>query len=166
MAGHSPSDFYLSFVSVHEQMLGANKYIAQVRTRSSVIRGYQMIESAILDYNQFHILPFDEPAAIKFDELRKLGIRIGTMDLRIAAIALSHAVAVLTRNTVEPGVSRTGQGSHRFPRIRLTWHGPDVAQIVQRVRTRSNMATCCGDQQFMCQLKRARNLVSQPRRSA
>ena len=101
MAGHSPSDFYLSVVSVHEQMLGANKYIAQVRTRSSVIRGYQMIESAILDYNQFHILPFDEPAAIKFDELRKLGIRIGTMDLRIAAIALSHAFAVLTRNTVD-----------------------------------------------------------------
>lgn len=101
MAGHSPSDFYLSVVSVHEQMLGANKYIAQARARSSVIRGYQMIESAILDYNQFHIVPFDEPAAIKFDELRKLGIRIGTMDLRIAAIALSHAFTVLTRNTID-----------------------------------------------------------------
>src|SRR3990172_9523856 len=101
MAGHSPSDFYLSIVTVHEQMLGANKYLAQARTRSGVIRGYQMIESAILDYNQFRILPFDEPAAIKFDELRKLGIRIGTMDLRIAAIALSNAFIVLTRNTVD-----------------------------------------------------------------
>ncbi len=36
------------------------------------------------------ILPFDEPAAIKFDELRQAGVRIGTRDLRIASIALSH----------------------------------------------------------------------------
>ena len=101
MARHSQSDFYLSIISVHEQMLGASKYVAQARTRSSVIRGYQMIESAMLDYNQFRILPFDEPAAIRFDDLRKLGVRIGTMDLRIASIALSHKYTVLTRNTVD-----------------------------------------------------------------
>jgi tRNA(fMet)-specific endonuclease VapC len=91
MARYHPSDFYLSVVSVHEQMLGASKFVAQAKSRASVVRGYQMIESAILDYNRFHILPFDEPAAIKFDDLRKQGIRSGTMDLRIASIALSQA---------------------------------------------------------------------------
>ncbi len=101
MKQFNQTDFSVSVVSIHEQMLGANKYISQARTRASVIRGYQMIETALLDYNQFHILPFDEPAAIKFDELRQLGVRIGTMDLRIASIALSHECTVLTRNGVD-----------------------------------------------------------------
>lgn len=95
------TDFFVSVISIHEQMLGANKYVSQARTRASVIRGYQMIETALLDYNQFQILPFDEPAAIKFDELRQAGVRIGTMDLRIASIALSPECTVLTRNSVD-----------------------------------------------------------------
>ena len=101
MKRFNQTDFFVSVVSIHEQMLGANKYVSQARTRASVIRGYQMIETALLDYNQFQILPFDEPAAIKFDELRQAGVRIGTMDLRIASIALSHECTVLTRNGVD-----------------------------------------------------------------
>jgi len=49
------------------------------------------------------VLPFDEPAAIEFDAFRSQGVRIGTMDLRIAAIAVSNDLAVLTRNTVDFG---------------------------------------------------------------
>ncbi len=101
MTQFKQTDFFVSIVSIHEQMLGANKYVSQARTRASVIRGYQMIETALLDYSQFQILPFDEPAAIKFDELRQAGVRIGTMDLRIAAIALSNECTVLTRNSVD-----------------------------------------------------------------
>lgn len=66
-----------------------------------MVRGYQMIESALQTYDACRILPFDEPAAIPFDELRRQGIRIGTMDLRIASIALSHGFTILTRNTVD-----------------------------------------------------------------
>ena len=101
MTQFKQTNFFVSVVSIHEQMLGANKYVSQARTRASVIRGYQMIEIALLDYNQFQILPFDEPAAIKFDELRQTGVRIGTMDLQIASIALSHECTVLTRNGVD-----------------------------------------------------------------
>lgn len=101
MTQFKQTDFFVSVVSIHEQMLGANKYVSQARTRASVIRGYHMIETALLDYNQFQILPFDEPAAIKFDELRQTGVRIGTMDLRIASIGLSHECTVLTRNGVD-----------------------------------------------------------------
>ena len=39
------------------------------------------------------------PAA--FTRFRKQGIRIGTMDLRIASIALAHVATLLTRNTVD-----------------------------------------------------------------
>jgi tRNA(fMet)-specific endonuclease VapC len=40
---------------------------------------------------------------MKFDDLRKQGVRTGTMDLRIASIALSHDFTVFTRNTVDFG---------------------------------------------------------------
>ena len=36
-----------------------------------------------------------------FEDLRRQGIRIGTMNLRIAAIALRHRLTVLTQNMVD-----------------------------------------------------------------
>ena len=44
------------------------------------------------------MLPFDAVAATVFDDFRKRRIRIGVMDLRIAAIAFSRDMTVLTRN--------------------------------------------------------------------
>ena len=95
------SDFYLSVVSIHEQLLGAHNAISRANSQDAMARGYRLIESAMIYYNQFKILPFDEPAINLFNQLRKQGIRIGTMDLRIASIALSHDSTLLTRNTVD-----------------------------------------------------------------
>lgn len=44
------------------------------------------------------VMTFDEPAAVAFQSLKKGKIRIGTMDLKIAAIALAHQATLLTRN--------------------------------------------------------------------
>lgn len=44
------------------------------------------------------VLPFDAGAIVVFDELRVQRVRLATMDLRIAAIALSHDLVLLTRN--------------------------------------------------------------------
>ena len=101
LAATKEEDVFLTVVSVHEQMLGANNFISQARDRKNVVRGYRMIEAAMIDYEQYRILPFDEPAAIQFEELRKQGVRVSTMDLRIASIALSNDCTVLTRNTVD-----------------------------------------------------------------
>jgi tRNA(fMet)-specific endonuclease VapC len=46
-------------------------------------------------------LPFDQQAADIFDPLRSSGVRVATMDLRIAAIALQHGFTLLTRNAVD-----------------------------------------------------------------
>jgi tRNA(fMet)-specific endonuclease VapC len=47
------------------------------------------------------VLSYTLAAANVFENLRKQGIRIGTMDLRIGAIALAHGMRVLTRNLVD-----------------------------------------------------------------
>jgi len=49
----------------------------------------------------FTRLPFDREAAARFLKLRKQGVRIGTMDLRIACIVMEHDALLLTRNTVD-----------------------------------------------------------------
>ena len=46
-----------------------------------------------------NVLSFSDEAQERFDELRKRRIRIGTMDLRIASIALVEGATVLTANT-------------------------------------------------------------------
>ncbi len=103
MKQHRESDFHLTIITIHEQLLGAQKNISQSRALDSVVRGYRLIESAMIYYNDFQVLPFDEPASLQFQRLRTQGIRIGTMDLRIASIALSHNYTVLTRNTIDFG---------------------------------------------------------------
>jgi predicted nucleic acid-binding protein len=45
------------------------------------------------------VLPFDAEPITVFGNLRAQGIRLSTMDLRIASIALSRGLVLLTRNT-------------------------------------------------------------------
>jgi tRNA(fMet)-specific endonuclease VapC len=45
------------------------------------------------------ILPFDQTSSDRFWRLRQQGVRIGSQDLRIAAIALSLGATVVTRNS-------------------------------------------------------------------
>jgi tRNA(fMet)-specific endonuclease VapC len=48
-------------------------------------------------------LGFDERTGIEFDHLRAARLRIATMDLKIAAIALVHSATVLTRDLKDFG---------------------------------------------------------------
>lgn len=103
MQQYPRTDFRLSIVSFHEQVLGANAFISRAPSRAAIVRGYQMLEVSLMDFNQFPVVPFDEPAAREFEALRSQGVRIGTMDLRIASIAVSNSLTVLTRNRVDFG---------------------------------------------------------------
>lgn len=49
-------------------------------------------------FNKWQILPFNEPAADRFEALRKARIRIGTQDLKIASIALEQGAILLSAN--------------------------------------------------------------------
>jgi tRNA(fMet)-specific endonuclease VapC len=98
MAQHSLADFGLSVVSFHEQALGANTYISRARTTADVVRGYTVFGEILQGFVAAPVLPFDAAAAAVFDGLRAQRVRVSTMDLRIAAIARSRGLVVLTRN--------------------------------------------------------------------
>ena len=101
VAKFSPGDFYVPIVSFHEQVLGWNTYISRAKRPDGVVRGYRQFEKILRDFAAAQIAPFDDAAAGLFEQYRQKRIRIGTMDLRIAAIAQAHGLTVLTRNTVD-----------------------------------------------------------------
>jgi tRNA(fMet)-specific endonuclease VapC len=109
MARHPSTAIFVSIVSFHEQLMGANSHISQARTVPVLVRGYAMLEEIRVRYAKAQVLPFDQQAANLFGSLRAQRVRIGTMDLRIAAIALSRGMAVVTRNMRDfnqvPGLS-------------------------------------------------------------
>ena len=57
-----------------------------------------MLARLLSDYATVAVLPFDAPAVAELDGLLAQRVRIGTMDLRIAAIALSRGLTLVTRN--------------------------------------------------------------------
>jgi tRNA(fMet)-specific endonuclease VapC len=98
---HAQAEFFVSIVSFHEQILGWNAYIARAKDQSGIVHGYTRLERILSDFSHSQVLPFDEAAGDMFQDLRKQRIRIGTMDLRIASIALANGMTVLSRNLVD-----------------------------------------------------------------
>ena len=50
-------------------------------------------------YAEFPMIAFEQQALNCFKQLDKMRLRIGTMDLRIASIALANDLTLVTRNT-------------------------------------------------------------------
>jgi tRNA(fMet)-specific endonuclease VapC len=100
---HSFADLGFSVVSFHEQVMGCNNYINRARQREDIVRGYGMLDRTLHSYSTAPVLPFDATAASTFDGLVTQRLRVATMDLRIAAIAISRGLILLTRNVSDFG---------------------------------------------------------------
>lgn len=85
-----------SVVSFHEQAIGVHALLNRAPRAADVIRGYELFNEILKGYSASTVLSFDAAAAIAFDTLSGLGM--AKMDRRIAAIALSCGLTLLTRN--------------------------------------------------------------------
>lgn len=101
MAEYPPTDFYVSIVTFHEQVAGWAAYLNRARTLDGIVRAYGRFQRILDDFATSQVLPFDEAAARAFESLRGQHVRIGTMDLRIACVALTRDITVLSRNLVD-----------------------------------------------------------------
>lgn len=98
MAQHSLSDFAVSTVTFHEQMLGSHAYINRARNPKDVVKGYEMMARLVTDFKVLPLISFDAGAATTFDQLQSQQMQLAKMDARIAAIALFRGLILLTRN--------------------------------------------------------------------
>lgn len=88
----------VAIVTIEEQMRGWLAVIARERTATRQVVGYRELARLFAFYQEFEIAPFDEAAAHRFDDLRGQRLRLGTMDLKIAAIALTRTALLLSAN--------------------------------------------------------------------
>jgi tRNA(fMet)-specific endonuclease VapC len=93
----------LSVVSFHEQVLGAHSLVIRAQTATGVIRGYALLLEILQGFMSSPVLAFDAAASAVFQGLQAQRVRMGTMDMRIAAIALCHRLTLLTRNARDFG---------------------------------------------------------------
>lgn len=98
IAARPVAELGVSIVSLHEQALGCHTYISRAKTAAEVLRGYDLLRRVLADFQAMPVVPFDTAASAVNDQLVRAKIRIGTMDLRIAATALSRGLILLTRN--------------------------------------------------------------------
>ena len=91
-------EIFTTVVTYEEQMRGWLARAAQANTTEKLLVAYSRLILHLETFRNLAVLPFDAEAAAQFARLRKAGVRIGTMDLRIASIALSHDALVITRN--------------------------------------------------------------------
>ncbi len=98
IARHPISDFAVSTVTFHEQVLGSHAYINRARNLNEVVKGCEMMARIISDFKVLPLISFDTSAATTFDQLQSQRIQLAKMDARIAAIALFHGLVLLTRN--------------------------------------------------------------------
>jgi tRNA(fMet)-specific endonuclease VapC len=88
-----------TIVTFEEQTRGWLTVLAQTRSLTQQVDAYRRLKRLLLNYLKVEVLEFNTEAAAEFERLQKLHIRIGTMDLKIAAIALTHQATLLTRNS-------------------------------------------------------------------
>ncbi len=90
-----------TIVSYDEQTRGWFKFFARAKSRPEQLNAYFKLFKHLKDWQGAHVIPFDEAAADVLDHLRTLRLRVGTNDLRIAAIALSRDATLITRNLLD-----------------------------------------------------------------
>jgi tRNA(fMet)-specific endonuclease VapC len=98
LAQIDPQDFAVTIVTLEEQMRGRLSEINSARSDAAVVAGYRHLQATEQFFGALNVLPFSDKAQELFQRLRKQRVRIGTRDLRIAAIALSVGGIIVTRN--------------------------------------------------------------------
>jgi tRNA(fMet)-specific endonuclease VapC len=88
----------ITVVTVEEVLRGRFAQINQAKNLQKIILAYDFLREAVIKFSRIRILRFDESAAAQYDRIKHLKTRVGTLDLRIAAIALANDGILISAN--------------------------------------------------------------------
>ena len=103
LSSANPKNLAVTVISLEEQMYGRLSEIKKATSAISLITAYSRLEITLDYFKSVQVLPFDQNSHIFFESLIRQKLRVGTQDLRIAAIALSVNGIVVTRNQKDFG---------------------------------------------------------------
>lgn len=90
-----------TIVTVEEQLRGWLAEIHRLTDPHRHIIAYGRLQRHIEFFAAWTVLPWNADAADLFVGFRREGVRIGSMDLKIACIVLTHDATLLTRNATD-----------------------------------------------------------------
>jgi tRNA(fMet)-specific endonuclease VapC len=99
-----PDKRAVTVITMEEQLRGRIAQIAKANQKSdlsAMIYAYAKLEEAVAFFHTVQVLSFNQVAANHYIQLRRTYRRIGTNDLRIAAIALSINGVIVTANVAD-----------------------------------------------------------------
>ena len=95
---HSNEIVGTTVINVEEAMRGWMATLAKERLIRRQIPAYRELADLFNQFASLHIALFDDISANEFDRLKGMKLKVGTMDLKTAAIALAHNALLLTAN--------------------------------------------------------------------
>jgi tRNA(fMet)-specific endonuclease VapC len=90
-----------TIITVEEQLRGWLAEIHRLTDPTRQIVAYQRLQRRMDFFARWTVLSWDAGAASQFTQFRINGVRIGSMDLKIACITISHDATLLTRNSTD-----------------------------------------------------------------
>ena len=98
VASHRADELAITVITVEEQLSGWYRQLRRAKDVAHLARIYQRLTDTVTHLSRLRILTFSEQAILHFKTLKASRLGVGSMDLRIAAIALEHQASVATRN--------------------------------------------------------------------
>lgn len=98
MATSTDQEFVTTVITLEEQMRGWLALIRRAKSDTKQVSAYSKLNDLVDYFGRWIRLPFDDAAARLFADLRRQKVRIGTMDLKIAATVLSNEALLLSAN--------------------------------------------------------------------
>lgn len=95
---HSPQELAITVLSVEEQLTGWYTKVRQAKGNPKLALAYRGLAKVVRFVSRLQILDYDELAMDRCERLRRAKLKIGKMDLRIAATVLECDGILVTRN--------------------------------------------------------------------
>lgn len=100
---HSPGDVVVTVVTVEELLRGRLAGINSSKNEDERLDRLRWFRETLDMLKSFPIRDYSVLAKSNFDNLRRQKLRVGSQDLRIAAVTISLGGILVTRNTVDFG---------------------------------------------------------------
>jgi tRNA(fMet)-specific endonuclease VapC len=98
LAAQSSDGAATTIITYEEQARGWLAFVARARTSKQRVHAYRKLFLHLEAFRRIEVLQFDDRCDSQFERLRQMRLRVGTLDLKIAAVALVERATLLSRN--------------------------------------------------------------------
>jgi tRNA(fMet)-specific endonuclease VapC len=101
LAQISPDALSITIITAEEQLRGRLAQVSKATTGDTRSAAYRFLRKAIIDLAKLNILDYDAMSESIYQELKWQRLRVGSQDLRIAAVTLANHGILVTRNRID-----------------------------------------------------------------